>query len=134
MKVLVDSSVWIEFFQPKTLHSLQPLESLIQERQVATCLPVKSEVLSGRMSADVRQLVENAFDAMDFIDLDWSSKDTWNEIVNLSLMGRKKQASIPGIVDRMILACCLRSTVALWTLDLKLQKLAKVLHQPLFHP
>lgn len=134
MKVLVDSSVWIEFFRLKTPIPMAPLEFLIQERRVATCLPIKAEVLSGKMASPLRDLVEKAFDAMDFIDLDWNSKDTWNGLVELALRAQKKRVALPGTIDRMILACCLKSKLALWTLDRKLRKLAKAFGQSLFQP
>ena len=132
MKALVDTSVWIEFFQPKTLLPLSPLEFLIQERQVATCLPIKTEVLSGKMSAEMRKVVEQAFDAMDYADLDWNSWETWRGLIDISLKAQRAKVSIPGLVDRMILACCLKSSLPLWTFDKKLQKLAKALRHPLF--
>ncbi len=132
MKVLVDSSVWIEFFQPQTTFSLHPLESLIQDRLVATCLPIKTEVLSGRMSAGMRNRIGHAFDAMDFVDLDWNSRETWNGLIEISRKAQKEKVSIPGIIDRMILACGLKARLPLWTLDRKLQQLATALHQPLF--
>lgn len=132
MRVLVDSSVWIEFFRPRPSLALGALESLIQERQVVTCLPIKTEVLSGRITGATRTLVQQAFDAMDFVDLDWNSKATWDELIHISLKAQKKRVSIPGIVDRMLLACCLKSNLSLWTLDRKLQKLAMALLNPLF--
>ncbi len=134
MKVLVDSSIWIEFFQTKASFSVQALESLIEERQVATCLPIKTEVLSGKMKPEIRTLVTQAFEAMDFVDLDWSSNETWNRLIEISLLAQRRKVAIPGIVDRMILACCLNSSIALWTLDRKLQKLSRALRQPLFYP
>jgi len=134
MSVLVDSSVWIEFFQPKTFLSLHPLESLIQERDVVTCLPVKTEVLSGKMSGEMRKVIEQAFDAMDFVDLDWNSRETWNSLIEISQKAQKKKVSIPGLVDRMILASCLKSSIILWTLDRKLRGLAQALRHPLFQP
>jgi predicted nucleic acid-binding protein len=134
MRVLVDSSVWIEFFAPKS--SLPPgsLEELISQRQVATCQPIKAEVLSGKMDPAARRAVEAAFDAMDFVDLDWNSEKTWRGLVELSLQAQRKRAPIPGIVDRMILACCLGTELILWTRDRKLIKLSKALNLSLFHP
>lgn len=134
MKVLVDSSVWIEFFSSRPAIPLDPLESLIEERQIATCLPIKTEVLSGRMSESTRKLLLEAFDAMDFIDLDWNSSKTWEALIEFALLAQKKKASLPGLVDRMILACCQSAGSPLWTLDRKLSNLAKALKLPLFNP
>ena len=132
MMVLVDSSVWIEFFNPTPSISLSPLELLIQERQVATCLPIRAEVLSGNISPANFRILTLAFDAMDFVDLDWNSPYPWNLIVHMSQAARRKKAGMPGIIDRMILACCQEKKIPLWTLDKKLRKFALALKLSLF--
>ena len=124
MIVLVDTSVWVEYFQKKPLIDPAHVDLLIEERRVATCLPIKAEILSGEMSAQAKSVVLAAFDAMTFIDSDWDSHETWEEITDLATETRRKKRGVPGMIDRMILLAAKRSAAQLWTLDKKLQKLA----------
>lgn len=132
MMVLVDSSVWIEFFQKSPAISTTDLELLIEERKVVTCLPVMAEVLSGKMSSKVRQTVRHAFEAMTFVDLNWNAAETWHQLVDYCLKARRREMGIPGMVDRMIFAACQESGAQLWTLDKNLQRLALIMDQNLF--
>ncbi|MDL1871451.1 PIN domain nuclease [Deltaproteobacteria bacterium PRO3] len=134
MRVLVDTSVWIEFFGPKDSVSQRALEFLIQEGSVVTCLPVRAEVFSGKINPKLRDRLQKSFDAMDRVDPDWNLVATWDVIANFAARARKSGISVPGLVDRMILASALQGEARLWTLDLGLQRLAKVLGLSLFFP
>lgn len=124
MIVLVDSSVWIEFFHRRPQLDSTQIEGLTEEHRVVTCQPITTEVLSGEMSTETRKTVSLAFSAMACVDPDWSSPETWRKIVELALDARKKGAGVPGIVDRMILLAARESGAVLWTDDKKLGKLA----------
>jgi len=122
--LLVDTSIWIEFFKSKPSLDLHPLELAIEERRVATCLPILAEVLSGGISSKMKPVLLDTFEAMIQIDLDWNSKTVWQEIVSLALKARIKGLGIPGLIDRMILLAAKESHSTLWTLDQKLKRLA----------
>lgn len=130
--VLVDTSVWIEFFRKKPSISVDPLHILIEEKQVVTCLPITAEILSGEIPASKRSVIQDAFNAMVFIDLDWNSKKIWEEITHFALTAKKQGMGIPGLIDRMILLAAQKGSCSLWTLDRKLQQLAKFTKVPLF--
>ena len=134
MSVLVDTSVWIEFFSKRPAIDLKPLGLLISEHQVVTCLPVQAEILSGEMTGAVRVLVSHAFDGMIFVDADWNLREVWNKVAGLAAACRKERLGLPGIVDRMILLSAQESGSQLWTLDRGLTGLAQVSEVPLFNP
>ena len=134
MTVLIDTSVWIEYFQKKPLIDPAHVDLLIEERRVATCLPFKAEVLSGEMSAPIRSVVLAAFEAMTFIDPDWNAHETWGGVTDLAAGARRKKWGIPGLVDRMILLAAKRSAAQLWTLDKKLKKFSDLAEVKLFFP
>ncbi len=132
MSVLVDTSVWIEFFHRRPSFDLHTLTTLIEERQVVTCLPVMAELLSGEMTPPVRIAVHQAFDAMTCVDPDWNLPETWRQLIELAIEARKMKVGITGVVDRMILLAARGSGAQLWTLDKKILKLASATDVNLF--
>lgn len=130
--VLIDTSVWIEFFKPHAswINSLF-LESLIEEGEMATCFPIWAEVLSGEMTPKTRQTVSDAFKSMIFVDVDLNSSQTWEELIEMALFAKKHKLSTLGLIDRIILLASKKSNSKLWSLDKKLNHLAKALSLPL---
>ncbi len=127
MNVLVDTSLWIEFFHSKPRISktdLNQLSELIENDQVRMILPIRTELLSGRLDSNKRKLLD-VLDALDRIDPDWNDPKVWESIVGYSQISHQAGEGVSGIVDRMILVACERGKVALWTLDSALLKLAK---------
>lgn len=134
MKTLVDTSVWIEFFNPKPRISkdeIDQLATLIREAEITIIEPIRAEILSGSISPSTRNEVNRYFDALDYVDLNWSAKETWNKIIDLSLDARAKRLPVPGVVDRMILLSARHSNLEIWSLDQSLLKLAKALNLPI---
>lgn len=134
MIVLVDTSVWIEFFKRSPSMDITPLELLIEERRVATCLPIRAEVLSGQMDSKTKSTVERALDAMISVDPDWNAKAIWDEIAGLAVLARKKVKKLPGIIDRAILLAARESGCQIWSLDRRLMRLAEIMEIPEYEP
>ncbi len=126
-RILVDTSVWIEFFAP---HSTLPkdflalLQANIAEGNVAIIQPIRAELLSGHLTKSQRQKMGNLFEALEFVDVNWGEREPWDDITSFAEIARKKGLAIPGIVDRMILLSAQRAGVTLCTLDKALVKLA----------
>lgn len=134
MIVLVDTSVWIEFFRRRPSVDIAPLELLIEERRVATCLPIRTEVLSGQMDSKTKNVIEGALDAMISVDPDWNAKSIWDQIAGLAVLARKKIRKLPGIVDRAILLAARESGCQIWSLDRRLMQLAEIMEIPEYEP
>jgi predicted nucleic acid-binding protein len=87
MRVLVDTSVWAEFFRSRPAiprAAITTLRALIEDDRVVTLLPIEAEVLSGRVAGTKEREVRQAFSAIEHIDLDWSARTTWERIVDLA--------------------------------------------------
>lgn len=135
MKVLVDTSIWIEFFRSRpTLSeaSLGFLSLLIEDDRAVTILPIQTELLSGRISPRREREIHEALDAIDHVDLDWNAKSTWERLVEFAQIAHKASLPVPGIVDRMILAAAQEVQAMLWTLERPLTRLAERIKVPLF--
>lgn len=128
MKVLVDTSIWIEYFRAHphlSEASLGFLSLLLEDDRVVTIYPVHAELLSGKLAPAKEKDIRNALDALGHIDLDWNTKPTWDQIIDLGRRAHKAALPVPGIVDRMILAATKHSNASLWTLDQGLNRLAQ---------
>lgn len=130
MKVIVDTSIWVEFFQRQQnpQHPLaQRLWTLLESDQLATLYPIQTEILSGPLTPAHLEIFKEAFSSMTHLDLAWEKKESWQQVAELATKARKKKIAVPGLVDRMILASAIQSKSSLWTRDKKLLLLAKSL-------
>src|SRR3990167_5520586 len=130
--VLIDSSVWVEFFGANPSPEIAYLDQLILEKKIATCLPIMAEVLSGAMSNRTRTIVQESFESMVFIDLDWKSKYVWEQLALLAEAAKKKKIGVPGIVDRMIILSAINANMGIWSFDKRLNQLARALEAQLY--
>ena len=133
--VLIDTSLWIEFFSKNpriSPHLLLQLSHVIAEGEAALIEPVRAELLSGHIIPKVRDEIEKAFDALDMIDRDWGSRDIWEEIISLADTAKSKRLPIPGIVDRMIVLSALHAQATVASLDKGLIKLAQAIGISIF--
>lgn len=128
MMVLIDTSIWIEFFTYKPVIDPREVECLIEEGRATTCLPIIAEVLSGGMTAAARATISRGLHALPTIDPDWNDEKSWDAIVGFAISARRRQYKMPGIVDRMILITAMQAQARLWTLDQPLRRLARALH------
>ncbi len=126
--VVVDTSLWIEYFaKPVRTHSktLDELDQLIEDGVVAIVQPIRAELKSGIIKSSKLAQFDRVIGSLENADPDWNSELTWAMVAKLAETCRKARIPTPGLVDRMILAACESSGNRLWTLDLKLEKLAK---------
>lgn len=133
MKTIVDTSVWVEFFQKKQRPNSKLSKQLwlmLEQGQIATLYPIKAEILSGTLTPHHRKTFQEAFAALDHLDLAWEKSESWQQVAELAIKARRKKLGIPGLVDRMILASAISTHAALWTEDKKLLALAEALGVP----
>lgn len=68
MKVLVDTSVWVDFFNGHPSPQAETLASLIRDQaEIVTCGVVAAEVLQGFRSARIVATVERHFSEMEWL-------------------------------------------------------------------
>lgn len=128
MIVLIDTSVWAEYFRRRSRLSEAEgaaLDELIRDDRAAVVQPIRAEILSGRIKREQEKAVRDAFGALRSIDLDWNATATWDAIAGCAKDARGAGIPTVGIVDRMVLLAAERAGAALWSLDGPLRKLAK---------
>ena len=112
MKILLDTSVWIEFFRGnKKLR--EKLEDIIKTSRIVITGPVISEILLGIRDDKEKRKVENLLKNLTIIN------PSWNDYVHAGEIGhslRKNGKTIP-LIDLIIAAVCIRNNITLFTLD-----------------
>ena len=135
MRVLVDTSIWIEYARSRpslSSVSLSFLDLLLEDDRAVTIYPIQTEILSGNLSPHHYEDTRSSLEALHHVDCDWNHSEVWDELSKLAHRARKNGLPIPGLVDPMILLAAKKSDVSLWTLDQALLKLATVVQVHLF--
>lgn len=125
MKVLADTSVWIDFFNNRESPVARKFADFLTEDQIVLCLPVITEILSGKILPGDRKQMERLLNSLSFLDCDWNSQTIWLEMANLADIAHSKRTKIPGIVDRMLILAAKHGGACLWSQDAALINLAR---------
>jgi predicted nucleic acid-binding protein len=101
MRVLVDTSVWIDFFNGHPSAQAETLAHLIREEaDVVTCGLIVSEVLQGLRQAKSRTTIERQFREMDWLSP--KEPDTYIEAAELFRRLRARGITIRSTIDCVI--------------------------------
>ncbi len=95
--VLVDTSVWIDFFQGEKTSLVQKLADLLKDDRVCTAGIIRAELLSGtRHEKEYRTLANTLF----AVPVLHEPEDLWDRIAHyrFRLAHRGIQASIPDLI------------------------------------
>jgi len=103
--VLVDTTVWIDFFRGKATPEVGEVERLLREGEdICTCGVVLTEVLQGVREDDDYRRTLARFHAFLFLSMD---RETFVRAAELYRSLRRKGVTIRKPVDCMIAAVCL---------------------------
>jgi predicted nucleic acid-binding protein len=125
--LLIDTSIWIEFFKKRSSISVQQIEALkeiISNGEAAIIEPIRAELLSGHIKQEQKQEIILAFNELNAVDLDWNNRNTWNDIIACAEIAKNEGMPVPGIVDRMILISALNANIPIASQDQALLNLA----------
>ena len=102
--VLVDTSVWVEFFRrpPRV-----DLPTVVDLDEVVTCLPVLQEVLQGFREEAAFALARDAMLALPMVETPLR-QEVFEEAVSLYRRARTAGFTVRSSVDCLIAACALR--------------------------
>jgi predicted nucleic acid-binding protein len=105
--VVVDTTVWIDFFTGRATPQVRRLKSLIEEGEdVALCGVILAEILQGvRADAECARL-ESILRNFLFLEM---SRETFLSAANVFRSLRAKGVTIRNSVDCMIAACCIEN-------------------------
>ncbi len=120
--VLVDTSVWVEFFRKPARIDLPAVVDL---DEVVTCLPVLQEVLQGFRDEPAFALARDAMRALPMVESPLR-QEVFEEAVGLYRRARSVGLTVRSSVDCLIAACALRHGLTVLHHDRDFGHLAKV--------
>ncbi|HWQ70112.1 MAG TPA: PIN domain-containing protein [Patescibacteria group bacterium] len=90
--ILVDTSVWLEFFRAQDSPYAEALDQLLEDEQVCTTDLIKAEIIPGARTPRQFRELKDYFDAL---PLAREPASLWEEIIDLQF--RLKRIGINGI-------------------------------------
>jgi predicted nucleic acid-binding protein len=120
--VLVDTSVWVEFFRRP---SRIDLPTVVDLDEVVTCLPVVQEVLQGFREEAAFALARDAMLALPLVEAPLR-QELFEEAVSLFRRARAAGFTVRSSVDCLIAACALRHELTVLHRDRDFGFLARV--------
>lgn len=112
-RILVDTCVWIEFFNKPGSKIGNELEGLLIEDSVFTCGVILYELLQGIKTKNDKEKILDIFLNLPYIEYD---KNVWIVAGEISLSLRKKGFNIP-FSDILISAIALKNELKIFTID-----------------
>jgi predicted nucleic acid-binding protein len=128
--VLVDTSVWVEYFRRGESRSAILLDELLEAGVVVMCAPVKAEVLSG---APAKAQFQKLKDLLEGLPMSEAPKDMWDRIAQTRFLLARKgiQATV---IDLWIAIVAEQEQLLMWTLDKDFLAIRDVVHFAVFDP
>jgi tRNA(fMet)-specific endonuclease VapC len=118
-KIIVDTSVWIEFFRNDNSTVSSHLKSLLRSGQVAMIGMILAEILQGIKSDKEILLVKNNLESLPFVEI---NKKVWQQSGEVSAALRRKGVTIP--LSDIIIACTATAeNFEIYTLDPHFEKI-----------
>ena len=110
--ILVDTSVWIQFFRGKNRSLCEHLQELLDLDHVIVAAPVRIEILSGCSRIDLARLGR----LLSALPIFYPSHNTW-EIMERWIEQAISVGKRFGVGDLLIGAIAAERNAALWSLD-----------------
>jgi len=111
--VLVDTSIWIEYFNKPDSRAGESLENLLKQGRVLGAGLVLTELLQGAKIEKEFELILDNMTALPFLE---TTLNTWIEAGRISFSLRKKGITIPTS-DLIIASLALEKHCLIFTLD-----------------
>jgi predicted nucleic acid-binding protein len=110
--IVVDTSVWIDYFRPGAAATTAHLQALLDQDQVVLVAPVRIELVSGAGRGDIARLkrVLSALPLWLPTDATWTTMATWAE--SGATRGQRF-----GIGDLLVAAIAAEHAATVWSLD-----------------
>jgi len=126
-RIIVDTTVWIEFFRDeKSLISIH-LQGLLRSGRVALTGMVLSEILQGVKGAREAALVKKSLEPLFFIEM---NRKEWQTAGEMSAALRRKGVTIP-LSDILIAAVAVNQDCEVFTTDPHFDSIpGLILHKP----
>ena len=128
--VLVDTSVWIEFFRRDGDPAVKlAMKSLVEELEATLCGPVEMEFLGGARPHE-RPRIQNRFEILPYLNND---QKIWREAATHYATLRGKGVTVPWN-DVLIASLALRRNCRVYAVDHHFEAMKKHLRLRLYRP
>jgi predicted nucleic acid-binding protein len=126
-RIIVDTTIWIEFFRtPQSTHS-NHLKDLLRQRRVVMVGMVQAEIAQGVKDPKEAKLVLSSFAKLPYSEM---TKERWQQAGGISASLRKKGTTLP-LSDLIIAAGAVAEGCEVYTLDPHFKRIPGVkIHQP----
>ncbi|GJL53289.1 MAG: ribonuclease VapC [Nitrospirales bacterium] len=112
-RVVVDTSIWISFFNRPASIEKQALDDLLDRDDVVLVGIVLTELLQGVRSKTEREVLHELFSALPYLEMTFQ---TWLSAGDLSSFVRQKGKTL-GFPDLLIAALALQHSCSVYSLD-----------------
>jgi tRNA(fMet)-specific endonuclease VapC len=126
-KILVDTLVWIDYFQNKDSPISEEMDRILSEDKVYVPKIVIAELIQGAKSSNEITVIEDFMEAFHIID---QEKDSWIKAGRLSYDLKKRGKTI-HLLDCYIAVIAQESGCKIFTLNRHFKDIQKVLPVPL---
>ena len=117
--VLVDTSVWIEYFRNPESEAAATLNDILDDHEICVPKIVLAELMQGAKSAKELAVIEDFFDAFQIID---QSGGTWMEAGRLAYELKKKGKTI-HLLDSYLAVIAKEHSCSIFTLNRHFQEI-----------
>lgn len=119
--IVVDSSVWVEFFRDASSPVRAPLAALLDDDAVLLPRSVMVELLAGAGPQQVA-LLRRLLGALHLLT---PSPDTWALVESFATKGAARGHHF-GVGDLLVAACAAERGAPVWTLDADFDRMAQL--------
>jgi predicted nucleic acid-binding protein len=127
-KILIDTSVWIEYFRNKSSPITDKIDRILDEEEVCVPKIVMAELMQGAKSKKELSIIGDFIEAFNVID---QRDDTWIKAGRLSYNLKKKGKKI-HLLDCYIAVIAQEYGCKIFTLNRHFQDIKKVMDISLF--
>lgn len=120
--VVVDTSVWIQFFNAPESPEKHEVVKLLRNSKVFLCGMELSEILQGTRGEEERNEIEETMSILPFLGSDIS---TWKKIGQTSSVLLRKGVTIP-LTDLFIGVIAINNNCRVFTLDKHFEKIPEI--------
>lgn len=123
-RILIDTSIWIEYFRNKSSPIAEKMDKILNEDEVYVPKIVMAELIQGAKSAKEISIVEDFFDAFHIID---QKEDSWLKAGRLFYDLKKKGKSI-NLFDCYIAVIAQEYDCKIFTLNRHFKEIQRVMN------
>ena len=130
--ILVDTSVWIDFFRDAPVWEVERLGAAIEGTEdLCICGPVLMEIRQGIVSDKVRKTMERVLLPLVYLP---TSRNTYCRAADLFVAARRNGKAIRSSMDCLIAACAIENNAGLLHRDKDFLAIAEVSNLQLVPP